>query len=50
MSKPVDKPDSVEFAKQIAQNLPTQGDSTRLIIGIGAGILLGKVMKHVPKK
>lgn len=46
----IDKPDEVAFARAIADNLPSQDDKLKLILGLGAAYALGKVIKHVPRR
>ena len=46
----IDKPDEVAFARAIADNLPSQDDKLKLILGLGAAYALGTVIKHVPRR
>ena len=44
------KPDEVAFAKAIADNLPSQDDKLKLILGLGAAYGLGKAIKYVSRR
>ena len=46
----IDKPNEVEFAKAIAQNLPSQADGQRLVNSLGIGYILGKAIKYASKR
>lgn len=46
----IDKPDEVAFAKAIAENIPGQKDSDKLVYGLIAATIAGKVLKSVRKK
>ena len=46
----IDKPNYVEFSKAIAQNLPTQADSSRLFNHAAIGYILGKAIKYATKR
>jgi hypothetical protein len=50
MSKYIDRPDEVAFAQEIANHLPSSEDKNKLIIGMGAAYILGKVVKNVRRK
>lgn len=46
----IDKPDEVEFARAIAQNLPSHDDKNKQLVGLGAAYLLGRAIKYVSKR
>jgi hypothetical protein len=48
MSK-VDKPDEVAFAKAAIENLPSQGDKNKQLLGLGAAYILGRAI-HAARK
>jgi len=45
----IDKPDEVAFARAIAENLPSQDDKHKQLVGLGLSYLLGRAIKHVSK-
>ncbi len=42
----VDKPDEVAFAKAAIQNLPSQDDKNKQLLGLGAAYILGRVARR----
>jgi hypothetical protein len=50
MSENIDRPDEVAFAQEIANHLPSSADKNKLVIGMGAAYILGKVVKNVRRK
>lgn len=41
----IDRPDEAVFAAEIVKNLPTSKDADKLVTGMGAAWLLGKVVR-----
>jgi len=49
MSK-VDKPDEVAFAKAVVENLPSQDDKYRQLIGLGAAYILSRAIHNARRR
>jgi len=43
----IDKQDEVAFAKAVVENLPSQGDKNKQLLGLGAAYILGRVARRV---
>lgn len=46
----IDKPDEVAFAKAVVENLPSQDDKNKQLLGLGAAYILGRAINRATRR